>query len=212
MHGVVVATVVAVLVSHVGIHDVTANPALSLPEFPSPYLDHNALLPLMKTHIELSLNQLLTSKQYGGQSVQRPGLAKLLAEESDRHWEEGINVLKKYLQIGGKADTTFNDRFNFKGEGELDLTDLTRMNMKYLNTMTEMMKTSRDLVSTLTNYYHLAIQRHNTNSNGDVDVAHFLAKQAEKEAALAHKMASSCTTFNSIKNSGVATDMFDQHI
>ena len=41
-----------------------------------------------------------------------PGLAKLLLEESDRQWEEGINVLKKYLHQGGLTDQT-NFRNNF---------------------------------------------------------------------------------------------------
>jgi len=214
MHEMVVAAVVAVLVAHVGIQDVTASPALPLTEFPSPFLEKNTMLPLMKTHLELSLSQLLTSKQYSGQYVQRPGLAKLLAQESDRHWEEGLNVLKKYLQIGGKVDEEFTNNFNFKGMGELDMaTDLTRMNMKYLDTMRNLMTTSRDLIETLTNNHHLAIQKFRpSGGNGDVDVAHFLAEQAEKEAEMAHKMASSCTTFNSIKTSGVAMDMFDQHI
>lgn len=56
------------------------------------------------------------SKQYGGQDFQRPGMAKLLAEESDRHWEEGINALKKHLQIGGLIDTHFTTTFTFTGQ------------------------------------------------------------------------------------------------
>lgn len=56
------------------------------------------------------------SKQYGGQYIQRPGMAKLLAEESDRHWEEGINALKKHLQIGGSVDADFDSSFNFQGQ------------------------------------------------------------------------------------------------
>jgi len=169
------------------------------------------MLPLMKTHLQLSMNQLLTSKQYGGQYVQRPGLAKLLAQESDRHWEEGLSVLKKYLQIGGTVDNEFLNQFNFEGKAELSLpTDLARMNMKYLDTMKTLMTTSRGLVKSLTDDHHQAILR--SSGHGDVDVAHFLAEQAEKEAEMAHKMAASCTTFNSIKTSGVAMDMFDQHI
>jgi len=216
MHEMVVAAVVAVLVAHVGIHDATAftdTPTPRLQEFPSPYLQKNTMLPLMKTHLELSLSQLLTSKQYGGQYVQRPGLAKLLAQESDRHWEEGLNVLKKYLQIGGNVDDNFKNQFNFEGNGELDMNSqmaLSQMNMKYLDTMKNLMGKSRELVKTLTDYHHAAIQR--SGVNGDVDVAHFLSEQAEKEAEMAHKMAISSTVFNSFKNSGVAIDMFDQHI
>lgn len=59
------------------------------------------------------------SKHYGGQKVQRPGMAKLLAEESDRHWEEGINALKKHLQIGGVVNSDFTAIFNFGGQVSL---------------------------------------------------------------------------------------------
>lgn len=58
----------------------------------------------------------LQSKFYGSQFSERPGMAKLLAEESDRHWEEGMDVLKKYLQIGGTTDGVFPTSMNFKVE------------------------------------------------------------------------------------------------
>lgn len=41
-------------------------------------------------------------------------MTKLLAEESDRHWEEGIDVLKKYLQLGGVThENAFLDKMSF---------------------------------------------------------------------------------------------------
>ncbi|MPC97707.1 hypothetical protein E2C01_093033 [Portunus trituberculatus] len=43
-------------------------------------------------------------------------MAKLLVEESDRQWEEGMSVLKKYLHLGGTTDgSNFIDSMNFIG-------------------------------------------------------------------------------------------------
>ena len=41
-------------------------------------------------------------------------MAKLLVEESDRQWEEGMSVLKKYLHLGGTTvGNDFIDKMEF---------------------------------------------------------------------------------------------------
>lgn len=49
--------------------------------------------------------------------MERPGMSKLLAAESDRHWEEGMDVLEKYLQLGGVTyKNDFLNKMSFGAE------------------------------------------------------------------------------------------------
>ncbi|KAK4302862.1 hypothetical protein Pmani_025087 [Petrolisthes manimaculis] len=136
-------------------------------------------------------------------------MAKLLAEESNRHWEDGINVLKKHLQIGGLVDNTFLNYFTFSGKGELEGVYIPQ---NYRNTMLNLMKTSRAMVNTLTDYHYVAVQNTALPPYGDLDVAHFLSELAEKEAEIAYKMTTGYLIHESIASSGLALDIFDENL
>lgn len=65
---------------------------------------------------------------FSGRAIQQPGLAKQLKEQSDRHWEEGTNDIKKYSERGGQSysrsepsstpsgEDNFVKRFKFEGQ------------------------------------------------------------------------------------------------
>lgn len=64
-------------------------------------------------------------------------MAKTLKAESDRHWQEGIGALKKYIQRGGSTsltDTNYKNNFMFRGNVRyvIQLMLLTTYNL-YLN-------------------------------------------------------------------------------
>lgn len=203
------------LLAVVGMQHVSAQVSSNtLTNFPSAYLAHEHLQDLMKAHFDVSIKQLLTSKQYGSQSMERPGMAKLLMEESNRHWDDAIDTLKEYLQIGGTVDTNFINDFRFTGKGELKMDGTEQPKMKYLDTLKEIMTTSRNFITELTNAHHVAVKRErpSVEAYGDAEVARFLLSQAEKESKMAHKMAIHCVNYNSVKNIGVAQDMFDEHL
>lgn len=64
---------------------------------------------------------MLQSQQYGSQFVQRPGMAKLLKEASDKNWEEGLDILKKSLQRGGLTEYIFQPSFVASGKVSVSL-------------------------------------------------------------------------------------------
>jgi len=72
-------------------------------------------LAVMKAHFDGSLKYLFKSFQFSGQAVQRPGMANLLRQKSDRHWQEGMDFMKKYFQKGGQADNSnFQSLFSYQ--------------------------------------------------------------------------------------------------
>lgn len=181
--------------------------------FPSTFLGNTnhtqRLLDLMTGHFNNSLEYLFTSKFYGSQFSERPGMAKLLAEESDRHWEEGMDVLKKYLQIGGTTDGVFPTSMNFKVETNM-FTRPEALHDKYKDSLKSVMEDSRRLVNAVSDLYHDA--NHRPSSHGDADVAHFLQEKAEEEAAVARKMVGHYITIQKMSSFGMALDIFDKNL
>ncbi|KAG0726562.1 hypothetical protein GWK47_036279 [Chionoecetes opilio] len=108
----------------------------------------------------------IKSKFYSTQYIERPGMAKLLMVESNRHWEDGMNVLKKYLNLGG---TTYGDIFmnsmTFKGEN--NMYGATSSIAKYKSSLKTVMQKSRRLGNTISDLYHSA--NHKPSSHGDAD-------------------------------------------
>lgn len=183
-------------------------------DFPSKFLGnsvHNVgLLDLMNDHLTISLDYLHASKYYGSQYEERPGLSKLLAEESDRHWEEGISVLKKYLQLGGTTPgNNFLSSMIISVQNDLFGSSQTS-HVKYLGSLKSMVEKSRSLVDSITDLYHDA--NHKISGHGDADVAHFLQEKAEKESEVARKMVGHYITLQKMDASGIAAAIFDHNM
>lgn len=188
-------------------------PLKHLEDFPSIFLGKNQnaqdFMGLMKTHFDASLDFLFASKYYGNQAVERPGIAKLLAGESDRHWEEGMDTLKKYLQLGGVTyKNTFKQNMAFKGENDLpkqrDAHEVT-----YRESLKTVMEKSRNLVNAITELNNGAT--HKVEFKGDADVAHFLQDKAKEESEVARKMAGHYITLVKM-NSTIALGIFDKEL
>ncbi|MBO1764728.1 hypothetical protein JQN64_26450 [Escherichia coli] len=187
---------------------------LDTDDFPSKFLagrDHvGSFMDLMKSHFDTSLDFLFASKFYGSQYIERPGMAKLLAEESDRHWEEGMDVLKKYLQLGGVThEDGFLDKMSFTSKNVLP-SQTEPSHVKYISSLKAVMGKSRDMVNAYTDLNHEAGRKH--GGNGDADVSHFLQEKAEKESEVARKMAGHYVTLQKMDASGIALGIFDKEL
>ncbi|KAK7063313.1 hypothetical protein SK128_007886 [Halocaridina rubra] len=172
------------------------------------------VLGLMKEHLQFSMNYLLTSKQYGSQYVQHPGMAKFLLEASDRHWEEGMDVLKKYLQRGGKVPSTvpdFKGNFVFAGNPQLQMsgTDET-IKDKYVDYLQTMLDNSKQLSKFMNRLYRKAGK--NFDQGGDAEFAHYFSDKSKNEAKITRELAGHINTFTKMKDLGLALTTFDSHL
>lgn len=184
------------------------------------FLEHNEpgkdanskiLLDLMKKHFDLSMDYLLTSKQYGSQYVQRPGMAKYLNEASSRQWEEGMDILKKFLERGGSiTDVNFKPAFNVQGTPELNLAETNGFNDNYVGTLRGMLEESKSLMKTMNHLHHLGGKTY--ENGGDAEIAHYFDTKLEKEAELTRKLAGHAITLQKMSKLGVAINMFDSDL
>lgn len=168
-------------------------------------------LSLMKKNLDMSMNYLLTSKQYGSQYVQRPGMAKLLSESSDRHWEEGFDLLKKFLQRGGHIDDVgFNNAFAVSGLAGLKLDANEDTNTKYVETLNNMLSDSKVLTQNMNNLHHLASKNH--NHQHDAEISHYFDDKLDKEAEITRELAGHINELQQMNKLGVALKIFDSSL
>lgn len=214
-------------------HAVVATVSTFLDDHASEFLDH------MKGHFDKSLGNLFTGNAFADQSVQRPGLAKLLKEESDRHWNHGIEALKKYLQRGGKTpaepqpsradnavraksgqqsipspqEVIFKNKFTFHGNNSLSTVNKRRPDFTstYLLQCEKLVKDSKSTV-VLDNELHRMSMRRSGGNNGDfdADMGHYFEEKIEEEVALMRKFSNLYTSLEKMANLGLAQHIFDQ--
>ncbi|XP_068223248.1 ferritin light chain-like isoform X2 [Palaemon carinicauda] len=164
-------------------------------------------LDLMKKHFDLSMDYLLTSKQYGSQYVQRPGLAKYLDEASSRHWEEGMNTLNKYLQRGGSiSEESFKPAFNIEGKPELTGSDAEG----YIATLKAMLDDSKEVTKSMNQLHHVAGKI--LDKGGDAEIAHYFDDKLEKEAELTRELAGHINNLQKMSGLGVAMHIYDSDL
>lgn len=167
-------------------------------------------LDLVKKRFELSMNYLLTSKQYGSQYVQRPGMAKYLDEASSRQWEEGMDLLKKYFQRGGQfGNSHFKPAFAVKGYTKVSLDNVVD-GTEYLGTLSEMLQDSKAVSRTMNHLHHLGGKI--CPNGGDAEIAHYFDSKLEKEAELARELQGHRVTLGQMKGLGIALNMFDSNL
>jgi len=169
------------------------------------------LLDLMKERFDLSMKYLLTSKQYGSQYVQRPGMAKYLDEASSHQWEEGMDLLKKFLQRGGSTlDGNFKSAFKVEGNPQLALSSSEVISTKYVSTLKDMLEDSKNVAKTMNHLHHLGGKIY--ENGGDAEIAHYFDSKLEKEAELSREVAGHVNTLQKMRGLGVALEMFDSNL
>lgn len=169
------------------------------------------LLDLMKSHFDFSMDYLLTSKQYGSQYVQRPGMAKYLDEASSHQWEEGMDILKKFLQRGGSIDDVdFKPAFKVQGNPELNLAETDGFNNNYLATLKGMLDDSKSRMKTMNHLHHLGGKVY--ENGGDAEIAHYFDSKLEKDAEVTRELAGHIITLQKMNKMGVAINMFDDDL
>lgn len=163
---------------------------------------------LMNAHFNNSVNYMLTSKQYDSQYMERPGMAKLLREASDREWEEGMDMLKKYMQRGGNI-AIFNDKININAKAQLANYD-SRFD-SYTTTLDGLLTDAHNRFDTI-NTLHGDSNKHSNSNNRipDFDIGHYLDNKLSEEAEIIYKLKSHKTTLDQMSSLGVAISMFDE--
>lgn len=178
------------------------------------FLDHGDnsknLLDLMKKHFDLSMKYLLTSKQYGSQYVERPGMAKLLNEGSSRHWEAGMAILNKFLQRGGSiSDENFKPAFSVGGAPEVSV-PLGEPSTSYINTLWSLLEDSKELSRSMNHLHHLGGRK--ADNGGDAEISHYFDEKLEKEAEFTRELAGHINTLQKMSSSGIAINLFDSNL
>lgn len=160
------------------------------------------MMNLLGNYFGNSLSYLFSSKQYGSQYVQRPGMAKFLLEASDKQWEEGLDVLKKLLQRGFTFDSNLLNDITFSGKGDLTLNE-TDIGTAYVDTLKTVLKNSSTQFKNM-NHFH--------KNQPDAEISHYFDDKLEEEAKHIREVAGHVVTLDKMKSLGVALDIFDSNL
>jgi len=188
--------VVAAIVSNISV--VAANPSLPLTD-------------LMKQSFSDSLTSLFNGYMLGSQLVMKPGLAKMIKEESDRKWEEGLGYAKKYFQRGGKEYTAFSNAIKGIESAPGDSSALAggAYNKYFQSSLTRSAHRSQEQYEALKD----VANKHKS----DPDLTNFLQQNADKEMKIRHELNTLKTSLDKLAGqsetiNGMAMHIFDQSL
>jgi len=167
------------------------------------------MLDLMKINFDHSLRNLYTSMQYGSQYLERPGMAKYLRETSDSEWEEGLDVLKKYMQRGGDIEN-FRSKLDVTGRGGVESSGYISRSNQYQVTLQALLEESQSKFNLMNEIHYKATGAQQTE--GDYDIGHYLDEKLSKETERMYELKNHEITFNKMKNLGVAARAFDSSL
>lgn len=186
----------------------TASAQDILPDVPS-FVNSNQgkkFLELMAQHFTQSLNYLYTSKQYGSQYMERPGMAKYLMDASDFQWEEGIDFLKKYMQREGNI-ADFRDNLVVSGKGELTFAENENKFDKYSGSFATLISDADSQFNEM-NLIHSRTAGTNRRV-GDHEIRHYLDDKLEKKAERIYELKTHKANIDKLKDLGIAVNVFD---
>jgi len=169
---------------------------------------------VMKAHFDGSLKYLFKSFQFSGQAVQRPGLAHLLRQQSDRHWQEGTGFMKKYFQTGGEVnDTRFDDYFTYHTSvQELPLT--IHPSSAFSSELSDFYV--QEVKSLAGHTKRFASEIKSIRPHRDPDMAHFIQEKHEHEVESVRRFTLANRNlelmYNTNNRNGLALYMFDQSL
>lgn len=168
----------------------------------------HSLLEIMNMHFQQSMDYLYTSKQYGSQYVERPGMAKLLMEASDFEWEQGLDFLKKFLQREGKVKTVL-DKLAVTSSGQLSMSETNDERFeKYAGTFDILIDDAQNIFKKMSDAHSAPITSASPTVF-DYEIAHYLDDKLEKKAARIYELKNHQTTLSKMKDVGIAVDAFD---
>jgi len=166
----------------------------------------------LNAHFDKSVNYMLTSKQYDSQYMERPGMAKLLKEASDEEWEEGMDMLKKYMQRGGNSQKIMA---GININAKPNVANFQTRSVSYATTLNDLLIDAKARFGSF-NSLHKDFTFHKSRNGDrrahepDFELGHFMDKKLSKEAENIYKLESYKTTLDKISKMGVAISMFDE--
>lgn len=162
------------------------------------------VLRLMNTHFQDSLKYMYTSKQYGSQYFEQPGMAKYLKEASDYEWEQGLEALKKYMQRGGTI-LDFRNSIQVNAKGEVNPDDINQRKCnKYAKTFKNVWKDSKNKFVLMNEISSITPQ--------DPEISHYLDGKLSKEAERMYECKIYETMTKSLKPLGLGLKLFDESL
>jgi len=163
----------------------------------------------MKRNFDASLKHLFASFRMKGQALERPGLAKLLREESDRKWGQGLQLSQKFFQREGKlSEGVFVPRFRFQDSFDDMSTVLgpQRYSQYYVDQVDSLVDGSSAMNDAINAIYKL------TNTRKDPDLAHFLQEASESERSSLRRFKLLQKNLQHMSSNGVALSLFDKSL
>jgi len=163
----------------------------------------------MQSHIDSSLTDLFLSFRMKSHVMQRPGLAKLLREESDRHWAQGFSYIQKYFQREGQFNDQFTHFTNFLGNNPKVAGDSAEGSKysKFYTTQFDSLVGGVDA----DNHRINEIYRHSVIRT-DPDYAHFVQEKAEGERSVLRNLQILQKNLAGLHNNGMALHLFDKAV
>jgi len=163
-----------------------------------------------------SIDDLLASFNVKSQLVQKPGLGKLLREESDRKWEDGLSYVKKYFQVGqSTSGQAFSNNF--------PITNVTLQDL-----MVEHISVDASSSSAILDFYQKMFLKGNTRiiethqqlskafetfkGLHDSDTTLFIQEKSEKTRKLKNDFAIKKKILEQLINNGIGVHLFDESL
>jgi len=169
----------------------------------------------LKLDFQNSVLQLIQSFNLKSKSVQRPGLAKVFREESDRKWDRALITTQKFFQRGHESNSTFKDELGqilvtFEHINGFAPQDKTTPYVNYYFARVNDLKTESKASSKKINI------NYKNDKHYDADMADFWKKLAKDEEEYTRKFRVMDTNLKKIgaeeKINGAGMSLFDQSL
>merc|ERR1712121_89004 len=153
-------------------------------------------LELMEFKIKTSHELLFESTVLASASIQRPGLSKYLRELSGTYWSEGVTVLKKFYEKGGKISSDDVKYFKFTAgvKGTVKYDDILKDTAKNSVEMSKKIRTLLGLIG-----------------NNDGDLIHFFEELLEEDSKRARQLTGHYYNIHNMADNPQAVFQFDHN-
>lgn len=164
---------------------------------------------LAKQYFTNSVKELLDSFRMRSRAMQKPGLAGLLKEESDRTWAGGISCMREYFRLGHALSANLGFGANAVMVSSTAATQrsgsayLEHYNRSLSESVTRLERTQNGLRDA---YEHFKTKRSHP------DKILFVQELAEKNREVLHSMKIKSNILAGFHTDGVAAHLFDESL
>jgi len=155
---------------------------------------------VMQQSLEDSISELIKSYSYLDQSQERPGMGKLFREQSDKRWNQGVEMLKKYVKRGGVVNITDEQWAVHASKSD------THGQKTYMQDLESLVTSAEKRAQKLQILYKETTEVH------DPDIIHFIGEKMEDEIKNHNELDVLKNILSGMKDEQLAMHFFDEHL